>query len=90
MSEFIGNVGEHIALEVVSKGYVHRNDWKENQNLILFEDKNGNIVSIMSACKFKPGDKWTIDGRIRQHSFFNGQKQTHLCNWGLMFAPRPI
>lgn len=88
MSNWVGNIGEHIALEVISKGYIHRPAWKENHNLVLFEDKHGNIISIMSAAKFKPGQKWTLDGKIRRHNMFNGQKQTHIASWGLMFKPK--
>lgn len=84
MSEWIGRVGENINRDVTLKGYIHRDKWQDRQKIIILEDEQGNIITIRTYGKFKLGGKWRVDGKVKRHHCFNGQKQTHLSAWGLM------
>jgi len=91
MSDFVGKIGERVGLNVVLKGYISRPSWKnkrsqdqERQKIILFEDEHGNIITIRSGGKFKPGGKWRVMGKVKRHHCFNGQKQTYISEWSLM------
>lgn len=82
MSAYIAKIGQHITTNVACVCYVNRSNWKSN--LIIFTDECGNIITIQSVGDFKSGSKWTLDGKIKSHNSFMGQKQTHLVNWGLL------
>jgi hypothetical protein len=84
MSEFIGKIGQHITANVMCICCVNRINWKSS--LILFIDNGGNIITIQSIGTFKSGTKWTLDGKIKRHNSFMGQKQTHLIGWGLLIG----
>lgn len=80
---WLGKRNAHISARVVVKGYVSRNSWGNNNKLFLLEDHEGNILTINSPANFSIGKRWIIDGIVKTHSLFRGQRQTHIKNWEL-------
>lgn len=87
MSEWLGEIGKHITVDAQIKSYVIRPRWGSVKRLYLLEDKHGNILTLLSYGKFNLGKQWRIDGVVTRHNDFNGQKQTHISNWGMMCSP---
>lgn len=85
MSEWLGKIGDHFEANVFVKYYVYRKSWGKVPKLFLFQDEQSNIIVINSSSKFIIGSRWKIDGIIKKHTIFKGQKQTVITNWGIMF-----
>jgi len=85
MSEWLGKIGDRVELDVVIKSCIYRNAWGTNMRLYLVEDKHNNILTFRSTGKFGLGKKWRLDGVVKNHGEFHGQRQTHIADWGLMF-----
>lgn len=84
MSKWIGKVGQRIEVDITFKGYIYRPTWGDALKLFIMEDNDGNIFTLRSPAKFTVGQKWKLDGKVKRHHSFNGQKQTHIAHWGLM------
>ena len=86
-SKHIGVVGQPITANVIVKGYIRRKTWGEDRpTIFLLEDKDGNIITIQSSFKLNVGQRWAIEGNVKNHGSFNGQKQSHLDDWSLMIT----
>ena len=84
MSNWLGRIDERIVAHVTIKSYIWRPAWGTRMKLYLMEDKFGNLLTFRSPAKFTIGGKWRLDGTVKRHHEFHGQKQTHISNWGLM------
>ncbi len=90
MSEFVGEIGQRFAASIVVKSYIWRKGWGSFPRIWLLQDTSGNILTIRSNLKFKIGQEWIFDGLVKSHRLFNGQKQTHVIDWGLILKGRKI
>lgn len=80
-------LGDKILANVVVKGYIYREKWKHNYYIIFLEDTKKNIFTIQLFGKLKIGSPFVLEGEIKNHSCFNGQKQIHVQNWSLLNIP---
>lgn len=82
MSNWVGKIGENIEADITVIGYIFRPNWKDKSRLIILKDEAGNILTIKTVGIFRSGQKWRIDGVVKRHHIFGGQKQTHISEWG--------
>lgn len=91
ISEYVGGIGQKIQTELTLKN-IHFYETSYNgydttiQNIFIFEDKDGNIykwntsngLNDKKGNSINKGDKLTLKGTIKEHTEYNGQKQTVL------------
>ena len=93
ISEYVGNVGEKITVDVSVKGIysfeTHYSYYGETSYIYKFEDKNGNIYTWKTAgcldkkvgnrlVPIQEGEDCTITGTIKDHKEYKGEKETVL------------
>lgn len=83
-SEYVGNIGEKfsgvLTLKNITKYKTHFTYYGETNYIYIFADENENAViwKTSSFQKINIGDKYTVKGTIKEHSEYNGEKQTTL------------
>lgn len=83
-SEYVGEVGQKISLEVTLKRIftfeTHFTYMGETAYIYKFADANGNTITWKTAKFFEIEEGWSgkISGTIKEHSEYRGDKQTVL------------
>jgi hypothetical protein len=83
MSNFIGKISYDISTNITIAAFVLRPHWKNNIRIYIAKDINNNIITFHSNVAFPINQRWIINGKVKRHHIFNGQKQTHITDWFL-------
>lgn len=80
-SEYIGNVGDKLELNVIlTKIFTyetHFTYYGETNYIYKFKDESGNTLIWKTGCKdIEEGQTYRIKGTIKEHSEYEGDKQT--------------
>lgn len=82
-SEHVGNIGDKyedtVTLVKIHTYETHFSYYGELNYIYKFVDKNGNTIIWKTSCKdLEEGKAYQIKGKIKEHSEYNGDKQTVL------------
>lgn len=81
-SQHVGVIGERLRFElIVIKIIQMDNGYYGPQNLYVFQDNSQNTICwITSPKSFQLGEKVILNGTVKQHNIYHGDKQTLLTN----------
>ena len=83
-SEYIGNVGDTLTvtakLESIHQFETHFTYYGETNYIYKFKDESGNTIVWKTSCfqKTEVGETYEVKGKVKEHSEYNGDKQTVL------------
>jgi hypothetical protein len=84
VSEYVGNIGDTITatvtLAAIHKYKTHFTYYGETNYIYKFTDESGNTLVWKTATwqEIREGETYTLKGKIKEHSEYNGDKQTVL------------
>lgn len=92
-SEYIGNVGEAITVEVtlvsIHTFTTHFSYYGETNHIFKFADNDGNTIvwKTSSWQNIEEGKTYEIKGKVKEHSEYKGDKQTVLTRCKIKVIP---
>ena len=80
ISNYVGSIGDKIKIEVTLRGKFSYETQYGYMCISLFVDRNGNVYKWVSknTLNIKLGEFITIQGTIKNHEIYQGEKQTVL------------
>ena len=71
---------DKISVSVVITHCIYRKSWGENSKLLyVLSDDNDNTFTLSFKSKsFKVGERWLLEGRVKEHKIFCNKKQIHI------------